>query len=271
MRYCRKCGKRIGTENFCPYCGSYVGRVQRFLVARKGRNLLPVLAGSLTILAVFCIWFFISSKSGEHENLPFGYFLPAERSLAERFRNATTVSSVRDEAVGIVSSGVPDGIDPNSVSWKIWKINYWVSENINYISDPRGFEYISPADVTLRVRGGDCDDFAVLIASLGEAVGIDFAIALVDVGGGGIPNHAAALAYYPNSRASFEKEVQSIELKMGESAPSPNLAFVCYSGSSLKYDTGMWVPVDPLVPHKNHHIGFVILPYKVLSAIDVGE
>jgi hypothetical protein len=47
-----------------------------------------------------------------------------------------------------------------------------VRDNWKYVDDPEGFEYISPASRTIE-NGfiGDCDDYAVLLASLMKAVG----------------------------------------------------------------------------------------------------
>ena len=48
----------------------------------------------------------------------------------------------------------------------------YLQENWKYISDPRGVEYIAPAHESIEAGlAGDCDDFAVLMASLIEAIG----------------------------------------------------------------------------------------------------
>lgn len=47
-----------------------------------------------------------------------------------------------------------------------------VSNRWRYVNDPRGVDYVSPASRTIEADlVGDCDDFAVLMASLIEAIG----------------------------------------------------------------------------------------------------
>jgi len=47
----------------------------------------------------------------------------------------------------------------------------YVSNNIEYVSDPRGAEYWAKPSETLTSGAGDCEDHAILVASLIEAVG----------------------------------------------------------------------------------------------------
>jgi transglutaminase-like putative cysteine protease len=49
----------------------------------------------------------------------------------------------------------------------------FVSENLEYVSDPTSFEYIKTAKESLVNGGGDCDDASVLLVTLLESVGID--------------------------------------------------------------------------------------------------
>ncbi len=44
-------------------------------------------------------------------------------------------------------------------------------DNINYISDPRGDDHWADPDETLTIGAGDCDDYAILLSSLIEAIG----------------------------------------------------------------------------------------------------
>lgn len=82
----------------------------------------------------------------------------------------------------------------------------WVRDEIGYVSDPRGAEYWAPPDETLQARGGDCEDHAILLVSMIEAIGgatriiltEDHAFASVYIGD---PEHAdkvmdAVCAYY---------------------------------------------------------------------------
>lgn len=46
-----------------------------------------------------------------------------------------------------------------------------VKNDIKYMSDPRGEDYWATPDETVKVRAGDCDDSAILLSSLIEAIG----------------------------------------------------------------------------------------------------
>ncbi len=50
-------------------------------------------------------------------------------------------------------------------------IHKYVQEHIHYVKDPRGTEMVRSALWTMHYRAGDCDDQAVLVASLAEAIG----------------------------------------------------------------------------------------------------
>ena len=48
----------------------------------------------------------------------------------------------------------------------------YLFNNWKYVNDPRGFEYFSSASETIKSNlAGDCDDFAILMASLISAIG----------------------------------------------------------------------------------------------------
>jgi hypothetical protein len=48
----------------------------------------------------------------------------------------------------------------------------WVKKNIRYTRDPRNVELLQAPDVTIRLGHADCDDQAILINALAEAVGM---------------------------------------------------------------------------------------------------
>ena len=49
---------------------------------------------------------------------------------------------------------------------------YFVRDNYKYVNDPVGVEYVQSARDSLFSRSGDCDDHAVLLASLLSAIGV---------------------------------------------------------------------------------------------------
>jgi hypothetical protein len=54
---------------------------------------------------------------------------------------------------------------------QICMIWYGLAYSWSYVNDPRGIEYVAKAEDSARLLAGDCDDFAVLMASMIESVG----------------------------------------------------------------------------------------------------
>lgn len=69
---------------------------------------------------------------------------------------------------------------------------YFVRDNINYVADPIGMEYIEPPVEVFRTGGADCESGAILLAALNEAVGINARIVL-------IPGHALIRIFLPDA------------------------------------------------------------------------
>ena len=62
---------------------------------------------------------------------------------------------------------------PN-VMWDLWQIQMileWYQDNIAYYCDPDGQDYWQEPHLTLEGRGGDCDDHALLFASMVLSIG----------------------------------------------------------------------------------------------------
>lgn len=84
-------------------------------------------------------------------------------------------------------------------------IYYFVRDNFNYVSDPTEFEYVKTAKESLYVRGGDCDDAAVLLATLLEAIGVNTRLVF-------IPRHVYVQAYLPDALKSYKSEDNWVSL-----------------------------------------------------------
>jgi len=177
---------------------------------------------------------------------------------------ATAVSAVQDS---------PDEIEANSEAWKIWKINYWVANNISYVSDPRRQDYPAYAHETLQIKGGDCDDFAILLASMYESVGLDAAIANIDTDDDLTVDHMTCLVYYSKDSASFSNE-ETIMLKMLGMRRGIRFYYFDTASSQIlpeKYTTGIWLVADPTMAVVKDMVGYIThRPYKATSVIDVG-
>jgi len=82
----------------------------------------------------------------------------------ENIREAMDPGIVRNLAVSIVS--------PNSEN-PVISLHRYVHERVSYVDDPKGEEYIATPCETILTGGGDCEDHAILFASMLESVGID--------------------------------------------------------------------------------------------------
>jgi len=99
-------------------------------------------------------------------------------------------------------------------------------DNIQYISDPRGRDLWSEPRDTLQVGAGDCDDYAILLASLVESIGGTARIYMTDT-------HAFA-AVYAGDESNIENVIGSIQNYYG---PLP----VYYTSDEYGY----WLMMDP--------------------------
>lgn len=92
--------------------------------------------------------------------------------------------------------------------YQICAIFDYVREKIKYVSDPRGRDFWATANITLKIGAGDCDDKAILISSMIEAVGGTTRIYLTDT-------HAFAAVYLGNGTKAIEAAVKGIRAYYG--------------------------------------------------------
>jgi len=59
-------------------------------------------------------------------------------------------------------------------------IYYFVRDNLDYIADPVGKEFVEHPLQTISSGGGDCESGSVVLASLEEAIGIDSQLVLIE-------------------------------------------------------------------------------------------
>ena len=71
-------------------------------------------------------------------------------------------------------------------------VYYFVRDNIEYVSDPVGKEYIEPPVEVLKTGGADCESGAILLAALEESIGVSARFVL-------IPNHALIKIFMPDA------------------------------------------------------------------------
>lgn len=76
---------------------------------------------------------------------------------------------------------------------------YFVRDNVQYVRDPRKYEYVKSARESLAVPGGDCDDSSVQLVNLLEAVGIRTRFVF-------IPRHVYVEAWLPEALKRYKSE-----------------------------------------------------------------
>ncbi|WP_457642643.1 transglutaminase-like domain-containing protein [Persephonella sp.] len=80
----------------------------------------------------------------------------------------------------------------------VFAIAKWVRENIKYIKDITGYETLQTPDNTLKIGGGDCDDHAILVATLLQSIGIKATFKIV--GEKGRYKHIYVIATTPKGK-----------------------------------------------------------------------
>ncbi len=148
----------------------------------------------------------------------------------------------------------------NDDVYKIAVIGLWVADNINYVSDPRGFEYIAPPEETLKTKAGDCDDYAVLLASMYRSVGLEAAVGLIDTDGDGKAEHATALVHLDEDPDTIMKKLSAIVQVLG----------IETEGFSYFKDEsgGIWMIIDPPMTYGSREPWNIEhKPYKLVELI----
>jgi len=148
----------------------------------------------------------------------------------------------------------------NDDVYKTITIGLWVAENINYVSDPRGFEYIMPPEETLKTRAGDCDDYAVLLASMYRSVGLEAAVGLIDTNGDGKVDHATALVYFNKDPDIILDKLKAIAQVLGIKTER-----ITYFKDEKG---GIWLIIDPPMTYGSKEPWNVEhVPYKLIKLI----
>lgn len=148
----------------------------------------------------------------------------------------------------------------NDDAYKVVTIGLWVAENVNYVSDPRGFEYIAPSEETLRTRAGDCDDYAVLLASMYRSVGLYAAVGLIDTDGDSRPDHATALVHFNSDPNTVMEKLERVAQVLG----------IKIEGISYFNDeeNGIWLVIDPPMTYGSKHPWYVQHePYRLIYLV----
>jgi hypothetical protein len=86
----------------------------------------------------------------------------------ESYLNAVDFNSFELRKKGMDIADKCDGYKECQVA----KLYNFISQEIEYYSDPRTDEYIQTPEQTLELKGGDCEDLSILLFSLLENIGV---------------------------------------------------------------------------------------------------
>jgi hypothetical protein len=138
--------------------------------------------------------------------------------------------SVRDLTITTSKDGTSD-------KDKTTKIFNYVRDTIQYIKDPRytelDFDYIQTPKQTVERKAGDCDDQAVLLASMLESVGYGVNLCFVDTENKNPPvfNHVNVKVNVDNYGYGLDTTCKTC--KFGE-YPSSQMTYECYDYAKMK-------------------------------------
>jgi transglutaminase-like putative cysteine protease len=132
------------------------------------------------------------------------------------------IPDVRDKAAEVARSY------PGAYNiYQVCAIFDMMKEKIEYINDPRGKDLWEPANVTLRVGAGDCEDQAILLSSMIEAVGGTTRVYLTS-------NYAFAAVYLGKGTGKTENAVKGVQAYYGN-----------VDVNYLTDEYGSWLLLDP--------------------------
>lgn len=132
-------------------------------------------------------------------------------------QNGSKAESVREESVRVISSRYPSGslnikylaqAEPDKALDIAKTLFEYVQRTIRYVSDPIG-ELLQPADVTIRVKAGDCDCHAILLASMLESVGFKTILVV-------LPNHVYVELFLPALQKEIPLDASDKDVDFGE-------------------------------------------------------
>lgn len=124
-----------------------------------------------------------------------------------------------NQSVRLLASAITAGIDGRQYDALAQAIYGWIRKNIRYIHDPVQAEWVQSADVTARIKTGDCDDFSVLAASLLESLGIRTKLRFVSTQPSGQVNHVFIDYYSPKLKKWIPFDA-IVPKKVGWQSPS---------------------------------------------------
>ncbi|MDQ3034260.1 MAG: FHA domain-containing protein [Myxococcota bacterium] len=259
---CGRCGKRgflprsiKRAEIQCGSCGAVLELGGAAAPKKKKKSVVARIANAIVFVSIIALLGAIvlgreriasalrgAGKEAGLVSIPQGLWEPPVGSLQE----AAIRASVRDRIV--------EAIDPSSPTTRnlsarvasreqgtfhvgqvaaIWA---HVRGEWSYVNDPRGNEYFAVASETIdNEMVGDCDDFAILLVSMTEAIGGDARVVMSDGERGG---HAYAEVCIPGDP---ERVVADLRAHYRRQRPRRTIRQVQYRTDAT---CGVWLNLD---------------------------
>lgn len=115
-----------------------------------------------------------------HLDQPRTWHLPNWGRMREDQRigvlRALAVQRGRDPRIRALAAQIAQGLEQRDYAAQAGRLLAWVQEHIAYLNEPG--EILQDPLYTLRVQHGDCDDMAILLGALYEALRLDFRFVL---------------------------------------------------------------------------------------------
>jgi len=167
-----------------------------------------IIAGFLVLIVVlWVVPYYAFPPDPNPDRIPtLSEVIPEGMNISTEKQNITITESLKkfsdpnDPAIKQVATRIAStGCTSSSKVCHAKAIYYFVRDNIKYVADPVGQEYVEPAREVLSNKGGDCESGTLLMAALMEADGIDSQIVL-------IPSHAFLRIKLDEASSHYKKD-----------------------------------------------------------------
>ena len=135
------------------------------------------------------------------KNVPNWDSIPLEihNQSFEKFDNVYTAKEISNPQIKALANYISTTSCSNGGRVCYAKALFSFVQEGNYVSDPSDGEFVQPPLQTFLTGGGDCDDGAVLLASLLGAVGVETKFVFE-------PRHVFIAAFLPEARNGYKTE-----------------------------------------------------------------
>ncbi len=135
----------------------------------------------------------------EPKNIPtLAEILPANIQLENNIsQEYTELVNPTDPIIKQVADNIAAKSCESSKICQAKAVYYFTRDNINYVSDPIGEEYLEDPKEVLLTSAADCESGAILLASMMESIGIDAQLVF-------IPGHAFVRIKLDKARAKYK-------------------------------------------------------------------